>query len=217
MGDVDAEAIISKHYWNGSSYQMDEASITATLANINTYLTTLKTKVVDQNIVSDVNEVTNNNLLARQWTHGDLLNNSDLDLYKNADGFTYPTDSTALCTVDCVDATLYSSVAQIQMGFITEPEMSQSGCDVSTTFTTAMVLNMFNQDHAAYANTFLNPEMYYNFQTSYEAADWDTISSTYSLDQEQSKCMIRWVAQQTAFNSEQSIGNMMTATIARSM
>jgi hypothetical protein len=103
------------------------------------------------------------------------------------------------------------------MGFITEPEMSQSGCDVSTTFTTPMVLNMFNQDHAAYANTFLNPEMYYNFQTSYEAADWDTISSTYSLDQEQSKCMIRWVAQQTAFNSEQSIGNMMTATIARSM
>jgi hypothetical protein len=59
------------------------------------------------------------------------------------------------------------------MGFITEPEMSQSGCDVSTTFTTPMVLNMFNQDHAAYANTFLNPEMYYNFQTSYEAADWD--------------------------------------------
>jgi hypothetical protein len=113
MGDVDAEAIISKHYWNGSSYQMDEASISATLANINTYLTTLKTKVVDQNIVSDVNEVTNNNLLARQWTHGDLLNNSDLDLYKNAVGFTYSTDSTALCTTDCVDATLYSSVAQI--------------------------------------------------------------------------------------------------------
>lgn len=81
MGDVDANAIISKHYWNGSSYQMDETSITDTLENINTYLNTLKVKVLDQNIVSDVNEVTNNNLLARQWTHGDLLNNPDLDLY----------------------------------------------------------------------------------------------------------------------------------------
>lgn len=62
--------------------------------------------------------------------------------------------------------------------------MSQSGCDVSTSFDTTLVLNMFNQNQDTYPNTFLNPENYYNFQTSYEAADWTTISTNYGLDQE---------------------------------
>lgn len=75
---------------------------------------------MDQGIVSDLNEVTNSNLLARQWTHGDLLNNVNLDLYVNAADAAYPiTDATALCTGTCPAATLYDSVIDLSMGFIT--------------------------------------------------------------------------------------------------
>jgi hypothetical protein len=112
--------------------------------NFNTYISTLKLKVVAEGIVDTENDVTNKNLLARQWTHGDLLNNANLDLYVNSPGQTYTTDATTLCSPDCAATQpAYSSVMQLQMGFITEPEMIQSGCDVSTSFTTTKVLNMF--------------------------------------------------------------------------
>lgn len=47
------------------------------------------------------------------------------------------------------------------MGYITEMEMTQSGCDVA--FTPDQALSIFNQDFTASPNTFLNPENYYNF------------------------------------------------------
>jgi 5-carboxymethyl-2-hydroxymuconate isomerase len=47
----------------------------ATLVNINNFIATLNEKVVNQGILSEVSKVTNKNMLARQWSMADLLNN----------------------------------------------------------------------------------------------------------------------------------------------
>lgn len=79
----------------------------------------------------------------------------------NAATETYSTDATAVCSSDCVEATPYVSIIELEMGYITEMEMTQSGCDVA--FTPDQALSIFNQDFTASPNTFLNPENYYNF------------------------------------------------------
>jgi len=75
---------------------------------------------------------------------------------------------------------LLTSVKDLEMGWVAEPEITQSGCDA--TFTPALALTLFNQDQSNNnVVTFLNPENFFNFETSYNSADWTTITSIYGL------------------------------------
>jgi hypothetical protein len=78
---------------------------------------------VSEGIFTSLVNINGNYLAARQWAMGDLLNNANL----------YSV---------IADAKSYPSVKFIEMGFITEIEITQSGCDVA--FTPEVALFLFN-------------------------------------------------------------------------
>jgi len=87
---------------------------------------------------TDVSEITNVNLAARQWAQGDILNNQNLTIENSTD---YKS---------------MTSMNELGMNFILQPEIAASGCNAD--FTAAQGLGLLNQtDVGNNQMTLLNP------------------------------------------------------------
>jgi len=144
--------------------------------------------------------VNNGNLAALQWATGSLLNDDSL----------------------AINTTFYQKVntmADIGMNFMSQPEITQSGCDATFTYTDAV--RIFNQDpdlaKPTAATSLLSPGNYFQFQEWFDQEAWTLIQGTYELSQAQATCINSYAFQQMAYNTYQSYANMMVQTINSSL
>jgi len=151
-GDAGAIAELNSHWFSG------ELKLPATWGAclygpeswIMNSTTAINQKLVSQGIVSKEEDVTAQFMAAQQWAAGNLLNN---------DGFAMNPNLTAYTNM--------SSARQVGMNFLTQPEISQSGCDVD--FTAAMGLSLFNQDISTKdTDSVLSAINYFDFQEAYQ-------------------------------------------------
>jgi len=118
----------------------------------------ISTSVKSNTVLNTDDLLTNGNLSALQWATGTLLNNEKLAL-----------NSANYIKVD--------SMFDIGMNFMTQPEITRSGCDATFTYETAAIL--FNQNQGDTnpnaAKSILSPTNYFNFQELYETSKWTSI------------------------------------------
>jgi len=151
-GDAGAIAELDSHWfsgelklpatWGACLYGPDSWIMNSTTA--------INQKLVSQGIVSTEEDVTAQFMASQQWAQGNLLNN---------DGFAMNPNLTAYTNM--------SSARQVGMNFLTQPEISQSGCDVS--FTSEMGMTLFNQNISKFAtDSVLSAPNYFQFQEFYQ-------------------------------------------------
>jgi len=119
--------------------------------------------LIDAKVVTDLYGITNENLSAIQWASANLLNNPDL-------GFN---------TYFAV-----SSMQDIQMNFLSPPEIALSGCSINVTNTFGMAI--FNSDLAGMYKdaTFMNPVNYYDFENYVNTNDWTAILLRWGIEEQ---------------------------------
>ena len=78
------------------------------------------------------------------------------------------------------------------MNFITQPEISQSGCD--TTFDLTNAIMLFNQNLTEDTHSMLNPATIFMFQLSYETGDFASIENQFNLSELQADCLYSYFA-----------------------
>lgn len=140
---------------NGTKFRMNSTwleSITDSESNMTAVLEAAAQALIEDksytlfNTSADVNDA--NKMFAQQWAKGDLLNKKEFA--------SMPDNFTAV-----------SSVRQLDMGFMTMPEMVYSGCDVDFTVEDAMGLFDQNLEGVNPLKTLLSPQNYFTFQNLY--------------------------------------------------
>lgn len=125
-GDAVALKTLSSH-WFSDKIQLTAAQVTL-IVGPDTVFTKLGDQIVTKIVATGeltAPNVNNGNLSALQWAKGNLLNNPAL-----AFNTTYTKN--------------YTSMADIGMNFIAQPEITQSGCDAA--FTYQQAVKLFNQN-----------------------------------------------------------------------
>jgi len=145
MGAEESMTNIRNHWFSGV-YQISDAwyaNLTNSDSQIQAYINSSNTQLALLGYFN-ASDINNKNMWAQQWAKGDLLNNTALCVNPNA----------------CQNVT---SVMDIGMSFLTQPEITQSGCDVN--FTREDGLELFDQDLEGSfpAKTFLAAENYFAF------------------------------------------------------
>jgi len=79
-------------------------------------------------------------------------------------------------------------MADLGMNFLSQPEITSSGCDAN--FTLADAKFLLNQDlSGGNPNSLLSPKNMYTFESNYENGDWTGILTNQNLSQGQANCI----------------------------
>jgi hypothetical protein len=111
----------------------------------------------------------------------------------------------------------YRSVQDIQMSFLTPPEIALSGCPVN--FTHSQAKAIFQEALETEAGTvfddvsFMSPVNIFDFDRFVEAKNWQAIEDRWTFTQAQSQCLDTYIKIQGAYNTYQVNGNLMTFTL----
>lgn len=136
-------------------------------------------------------------MASHQWAKGNLLNNKDLSI--NPDAYEPA-----------------SSARNIGMNFLTQPEITQSGCDVA--FTAQEGLELFNQNITKYtAKSVLAAKNYFNFQELYQTNQFAALNGQFDMDQDQATCFYNYANQQASYAPYQAYGNMLVQGVLSSL
>jgi len=109
-----------------------------------------------------------------------------------------------------------SSARQVGMNFLTQPEISQSGCDVS--FTAQDGLELFNQNITKYTKkSVLASPNYFDFQEQYQTQQWTTLNGQFDMGPDQATCFYNYANQQASYAPYQAYGNMLTQGVLSSL